>query len=79
MLGNGSQAQEDTIMMTGFARSLAIEHEEIGEERGMTLGEDRLAKLISILMSLGRTEDVAKAANDEEARKEFYREFNIID
>ena len=71
MLGDGSQAQEDTIMMTGFARSLAIEHEEIGE--------DRLAKLISILMSLGRTEDVAKAANDEEARKEFYREFNIID
>ncbi|MBR6160013.1 MAG: hypothetical protein IKQ40_06885 [Lachnospiraceae bacterium] len=70
-------------MMSGFAQSIAIAHEEIGEERGeargITLGEGRFAKLVSTLISMGRTEDVKRAADDEEARKQLYREFNLID
>lgn len=47
----------------------------IGEARG----EARFAKLVDVLMQLGRTSDIKKAASDEEARKAFYREFGIVD
>ena len=42
-------------------------------------GENKLAKLMTELLSMGRTDDAQKAASDEQARQEFYREFNIID
>jgi len=38
-----------------------------------------LATLIKRLLSAGRSADVAIAAEDEEARKRFYKEFGIID
>ena len=62
-------------MMSGFAHAIAVEHEDIGEARG----ENRLAKLINTLLSLGRTDDAMKATSNEEARKEFYKEFGMID
>ena len=40
-------------------------------------GEKKLSKLIQQLLSLGRTDDVAKAVSDEDARKAFYREFGM--
>jgi hypothetical protein len=46
---------------------------------GREQGEDRLGKLIQLLLEAGRTADVKKAASDEEARKAFYREFGMID
>lgn len=50
-----------------------------GKAEGRLEGEKKLAKLIDALLMAGRTEDVKKAASDEEARKKFYREFGIID
>ena len=40
-------------------------------------GEKKLSKLIQQLLSLGRTDDVAKAVSDEDARKAFYMEFGM--
>ena len=50
-----------------------------GIRKGRHEGETMLAVLINNLLSEGRSEDVALAAKDEEARKRFYKEFGIID
>ena len=54
-----------------------------GEARGLLMGEargeSRLGNLVNRLMKDGRTDDVIKASTDEEARKQFYREYGIID
>ncbi|MCI5821779.1 MAG: Rpn family recombination-promoting nuclease/putative transposase [Lachnospiraceae bacterium] len=50
-----------------------------GRLEGQLEGENKLARLMRVLLSTGRTEDAQKAASDEEARKKFYREFGIID
>lgn len=47
--------------------------------KGVSSGETKMAKLMSALCSLGRYADIEKAATDENARKAFYKEFNIID
>ena len=48
-----------------------------GRAEGRTEGEERLAKLIRLLLAAGRTEDARKAVESEGARKEFYDEFGI--
>ena len=47
--------------------------------KGRAQGEERLGKLINLLLQDNRIEDVKKASVDEEARKKFYKEFGIID
>ena len=44
-------------------------------EAGRNEGEDKLGTLISKLISLGRTDDVSKAASDKSARAALYAEF----
>lgn len=46
---------------------------------GRAEGEGLLAALISKLFESGRMKDARRAAEDEEARKRFYREFGMID
>ena len=46
-------------------------------EEGRAEGESKLGLLISRLFADGRLEDVQKAADDEKARKELYREYKI--
>ena len=41
-------------------------------------GEDKLGRLVSLLISRGRTADAQKAAVNREARRALYEEFNII-
>ena len=50
-----------------------------GKAEGKAQGENKFAALVSNLLSLGRTDDIEKATSDEEARKQFYKEFGIID
>ena len=68
----------DRAEAKGEARGVAI-----GEARGLLMGEargeSRLGNLVKRLMEDGRTDDVIKASEDEEARKQFYREYGIID
>lgn len=51
--------------------------EEKGKAEGKAEGETLLANLMVKLFSLGRTADAELAANDEKARKRFYKEFNL--
>ncbi len=46
-------------------------------EEGHEEGENMLGKLISLLLSDERMDDISKAASDKEARKQFYREYGI--
>lgn len=48
------------------------------KEEGREEGEDRLGKLISLLLAGGRTSDAQRAATSKEVRAALYQEFNII-
>lgn len=50
-----------------------------GKAEGRLEGECLFAKLISSLFADGRTADVELAAKDEVARKQFYREYGMIE
>lgn len=47
-------------------------------EEGQEEGEDRLGKLMILLISAQRTEDAQRAAVDKEKRRTLYEEFNIV-
>ena len=49
-----------------------------GRKEGQKEGEDKLGRLVTQLVSLGRTSDIQKAAVDKAARTLLYKEFNII-
>ena len=49
-----------------------------GREEGREEGEDRLGKLMILLISAQRTEDAQRAAVDKEKRRTLYEEFNIV-
>ncbi len=49
-----------------------------GLETGIKEGETLLAKLISRVLADNRAEDIKLAAEDEKARKQFYREYEMI-
>ena len=59
--------------------NLGVGIEEKGIKIGIGEGEDKLGKLINLLMQSNRSEDVTKAATDKEARKKLYKEFGMID
>ncbi len=69
--------------MCDYSVGLAKEYAEKGRAEGRTEGraegETKLATLMDFLFKAGRASDAQKAASDENARKEFYREFGIID
>ena len=48
-------------------------------ERGIRQGENALGKLINILLSKGEVENAQLVATDEEARKEFYKKYGMIE
>ncbi len=50
---------------------------ELFKEEGRAEGENRLGALISKLMSLGRTDDIAKVVSDPGYRSQLYREFGM--
>ncbi len=62
-----------------FINGIHEEGREEGRKEGLIKGENRLGKLISLLLSDGRIEDAQKVASNEEARKQFYREYGITD
>ena len=49
------------------------------EERGEQRGEEKLGMLVTKLISLGRTDDVSRAASDKNARVALYAEFGMND
>ncbi|MBQ8280042.1 MAG: Rpn family recombination-promoting nuclease/putative transposase [Roseburia sp.] len=51
--------------------------ENRGIEKGLALGEERLAGLINKLLADGRTEEIALATSNQQARNKFYKEYGI--
>ncbi|MCI9582196.1 MAG: hypothetical protein HFG46_00690 [Clostridium sp.] len=48
-----------------------------GRKEGRSEGEDKLGKLVSLLISQGRNNDIQRAAVNREARMALYEEFGI--
>lgn len=61
--------------MTLFLRDQ--ENREIGREEGREEGQARMAKLVSILLQSGKTEEALRITQDEQFREECYQLYNI--
>ena len=81
LIGNKAEVKDMCITEYNEAETMQMfreEGREEGLEQGLEQGADQLGKLISLLISHGRTDDVQKAAIDKEARAALYKEFNIL-
>ena len=70
-----SKAIED-IRVEGYNEGRDKGYNE-GRDKGYKEGENRLGNLIMKLTSLGRMEDISKAASDSDYRQKLYQEFQI--
>ena len=50
---------------------------DMGRKEGRAEGEQRMGKLMSKLLSLGKTEEAMKASSDSKVREKLYREYGI--
>lgn len=73
LIGNRAEVKDMCITEYNEAETLQMIREE-----GRTEGEDKLGKLMSLLISNQRTEDAQRAAVDKVIRDVLYKEFNII-
>lgn len=53
------------------------EGEEIGKEIGMQQGKERVNELTLKLSTLGRIDDILKAASDEDYQERLFQEFGL--
>ena len=51
---------------------------EEGLQKGRREAMDNMSTLILQLLSLGRIEDIKRASEDENAREQLFKEFNIV-
>ena len=66
------------MLLTEYNEAQAMElFREEGRAEGRAEGEDRLARLMKLLLNLHRFDDARKAATDASFRDELYREFQI--
>ncbi|MBR1742521.1 MAG: hypothetical protein IJ733_11785 [Lachnospiraceae bacterium] len=75
MLGTMSEAL-DVIENRGIQIGLKQGIEQ-GILQGQTQGEDKLAKLIGILMEKGQNEEITLAISDSETRNRLYEKYDI--
>lgn len=81
LMGNKAEVKDLCITEYNEAETMKMIREESHEEgrkEGQKEGEDKLGRLVTQLVSLGRTSDIQKAAVDKAARTLLYKEFNII-
>lgn len=60
-------------------KTLFEDGKETGYNQGKAVGEKKLGKLISLLLSEGKMDDVRLVCEDESAREAYYRQYNIGD
>ena len=66
------------MLLTEYNEAKTMElFKEEGRAEGRMEGEARLSALITRLISLGRTDDIAKAASDQTYRNRLYEEFSL--
>lgn len=71
--------EDGRVDMCTAIREMMEDSRQEGLEAGIKEGETLLAALISRLLADNRAEDLKLAAEDEEARKRFYREYGMSD
>ena len=69
--------EEDEITVCELFDQYVRQGEKRGMQEGIEKGENRLAKLIQMLMDGGRSEDVRKALSDQGFREQLYMEAKI--
>ena len=72
-------ARKSEVILMCITEYNEILHIANEKKLSYTEGENKLAKLMSFLLGQGRNDDAARAAEDEEYRKQMYREAGIID
>lgn len=80
LIGNRAEVRDMCITEYNEAETMQMfkqEGWEEGRREGRNEGEDKLGKLIALLISKGREADVQKAAVSREARIALYKEFDI--
>ena len=81
LIGNRAEVKDMCITEYNEAETMQMfreEGREEGRKEGREEGTEQLGKLISLLISNERTDDIQKAATDKEARADIYKEFNIL-
>ena len=85
LMGNRAEVRDMCITEYNEAETMKMLREEGREEgrkegrkEGREEGEDKLGRLVSLLILKGRNEDVQKAATDKAVRANLYKEFKIL-
>jgi len=66
------------MLLTEYNEAKQMElFKEEGRQEGRQEGQNLLGSLITTLLSLGRNDDVARAASDPAYRKKLFAEFHI--
>ena len=89
LMGNRAEVKDMCITEYNEAETMKMLREEGREEgrkegrregrkEGREEGEDKLGRLVSLLILKGRNEDVQKAATDKAVRANLYKEFKIL-
>ena len=73
LIGNRAEVKDLCVTKYNEAETMKRFREE-----GRKEGEDRLGRLVSLLIMKGRTGDAQKAATDKAARENLYQEFGIL-
>ncbi len=81
LIGNRAEVKRMCITEYNEAETMKMFREE-GQEEGRKVGkeegEDKLGRLVSMLILKGRAGDVEKAATDKVTRANLYEEFGIV-
>lgn len=70
------ELQEERVKYMTYEMKIE-EEREIAEEKGRAEGENKLARLISCLLSSGKAADVEMAVNDIKKRQQLYMQYGI--
>lgn len=73
LVGHRAEVRDMCITEYNEAETMQMIREEGREE-----GEDKLGRLVALLIANGRTGDVQRAAADKVSRNNLYEEFNIV-
>ena len=71
------RVEKGRIDMCQALEEMMEDSRQEGRQEGLLDGEKRLADLVSMLLTTGRVEDIRKAMDNSEFRRELYRECGI--
>ena len=74
-----SKIEREVARMTGLGQAIYDKGLLQGREQGIQRGEELMSSLMQKLFADGRTKDAELALTDEELRKQFYREYGLVE